>query len=132
MVEQDPDGHHGGRPGGHGSVHHHYVMLLDVLRQTQVVKLGGDQTCKHYVNFFPLFTHARPRLSEGLIPLSLLFFSYTFVFRVETIFTPSFIFHLSGEKLPFAPTLGSGANGKTEFDWLRCLPQRKQKTPGGI
>ncbi len=60
MVEKDPDGHHGSRPGGHGRVHDHDVVVLNVVRKTQVVqlrlarlrvRLDQDLTDTHVLDF---------------------------------------------------------------------------------
>ena len=40
MVQEDPDGHHGCGARGHRGVHEDDVVVLDVLRQPQVVQLG--------------------------------------------------------------------------------------------
>ena len=40
MVEEDPDGHHGRGPGGHGRVHQHHAIVLDVLWKSEVIQLG--------------------------------------------------------------------------------------------
>ena len=40
VVQQHPDGHHGGRARGHGGVHQDDLVVLDVLGQAEVVQLG--------------------------------------------------------------------------------------------
>ena len=47
VIQDDPDGHHGGGSGWDGGVHQDDVVVLDVLGQAQVVQLGfpGLRTC---------------------------------------------------------------------------------------
>ena len=45
MVQQHPDGHHGGGPRGHGGVHQDHLVVLDVLIKLFRVSVGMAYEC---------------------------------------------------------------------------------------
>ena len=41
VIQQHPDGHHGGGPRGHGGVHQDHLVVLDVLITSRRIKIRG-------------------------------------------------------------------------------------------